>query len=235
MKRKGSKHMETLKQIIKNNLAALQTDDNAKMVFWKEGEEWNAFSFVLKPNNHLSKYDTACLFDIRDIDSEAVVISIRDFYRGWYDDLMTLDEMVDVIEYRRTITDYHNNINVFLEGLNTTKQYRTCTGNDSYDTASHQQQKTEQEPTTLKFNKDEFLKSELGQRLVKYTEYLYHALYQCSDDWLTALEGIKNSLNAMLLSVKQCYGIQYHFIYSEYSCGLFSPDKNDWLYVYMKN
>lgn len=109
-----------LKKLIENNLVELKiseklAENNARVVFWKLEGEWEAYPFTLLQNNSLLEHNKNMLFDIRDIDEQAVVIGIRDFKKNWEDSFITLDEMVYTIEYRRTLKDCHNNINVFLE------------------------------------------------------------------------------------------------------------------------
>ena len=232
MKKKGDKHMATLKELIESNLAALEADDNARVVFWKEGEKWKAYQFTLKRNSYLSKEDREILFDIRGVDQKAVVIAMFKFKNNWVEGnkLIFLDEMVHTIERIYMQEIYNNNINVFLSKLNMTEQYQPCRGNDSYDTSSHQQQKIElqQKPTTLKFNKDEFWKSNLGLRLNNHVVNLFFALKYAQEVPSTSIIAISTVLTAL----NQCYGVQYNISVNENRYGIVSEDGTDWLYTY---
>lgn len=230
MIKKGDKHMATLKELIKSNLAALKDDDNARVVFLKEGEEWKSYLFTVFSNNRLLEEDKAMLFDIRDVDALAVVMDIYDFRIFGKNVSKPLESMVSALEIIHERPACRNNINVFLSKLNMAEQYQPCRGNDSYDTSSHKQQKIEpqQKPTTLKFNKNEFWKSNLGIRLNNHVVNLFFALKYAQEVPSTSIVAISTVLTVL----NQCYGVQYNISVNENRYGIVSEDGADWLYIY---
>ena len=143
---------------------------------------------------------------------------------------MPTETMMSTLKTRHALLALHNNINVFLSKLNMTEQYQPCRGNDSYDTSSHQQQKIElqQKPTTLKFNKNEFWKSNLGIRLNNHAVNLFFALKYAQEVPSTSIVAISTVLTVL----NQCYGVQYNISVNENRYGIVSEDGTDWLYTY---
>jgi len=114
-----------LKELIESNLAVLTVgekleklgENSPSIVFYKLDGEWHAYIFSLFPNNQLFEHHKDWLSNIiKDIDNQAVVIGIHDF-KDWDNNLVTLDEMVCTVEYKHTLPDCRNNINIFLERL----------------------------------------------------------------------------------------------------------------------
>jgi len=205
---------ESLEELVQEKLDVLQ-NEKARVVFYKEEGKWQTNVIVLQEDNTISKRNLKTLKWIKSVDRQAVVIEKRDFKRDWKDELVTLEEMVDTIEYKYNQMDCHNNIGKFLE---------KC------------EEMRENQPTTLKFDKKEFLQSRLGGMLRIRTNRLNTAIlkHEYGNEYENEYEyNIFEEITvikALLVAMKQCYGVTYYIILHQVGCGIFSPDTNDWLF-----
>ncbi len=205
---------ESLEKLVQEKLDVLQ-NEKARVVFYKEEGKWQTNVIVLQGDNTVSERDLKTLKWIKSVDDKALVIEKRDFKKNWEDELVTLEEMTGTIEYKYNQMDCHNNIGKFLE---------KC------------EEMRENQPTTLKFDKKEFLQSRLGGMLRIHTarlntailkhEYEYENEYEYEYNIVEEITVIK----ALLVAMKQCYGVTYYIILHQVGCGIFSPDTNDWLF-----
>ncbi len=205
---------ESLEELVQEKLDVLQ-NEKVKVVFYKEEGRWCTNVIVLQEDNTVSERDLKTLKWIKSVDRQAVVMEKRDFKRDWEDELVTLEEMVGTIEYRYNQMDCHNNIGKFLE---------KC------------EEMRENQPTTLKFDKKEFLQSRLGGTLRIRTNRLNTAIlkHEYGNEYENEYEyNIFEEITvikALLVAMKQCYGVTYYIILHQVGCGIFSPDTNDWLF-----
>ena len=205
---------ESLEELVQEKLDVLQ-NEKVKVVFYKEEGRWQTNVIVLQEGNTVSERDLKTLKWIKSVDRQAVVMEKRDFKRDWEDELVTLEEMVGTIEYRYNQMDCHNNIGKFLE---------KC------------EEMRENQPTTLKFDKKEFLQSRLGGTLRIRTNRLNTAIlkHEYGNEYENEYEyNIFEEITvikALLVAMKQCYGVTYYIILHQVGCGIFSPDTNDWLF-----
>ena len=205
---------ESLEELVQEKLDVLQ-NEKARVVFYKEEGKWQTNVIVLQEDNTVSKRNLKTLKWIKSVDDKALVIERRDFKRDWKDELITLEEMVDTIEYKYNQMDCHNNIGKFLE---------KC------------EEMRENQPTTLKFDKKEFLQSRLGGMLRIHTARLNTAIlkHEYGNEYENEYEyNIFEEITvikALLVAMKQCYGVTYYIILHQVGCGIFSPDTNDWLF-----
>jgi len=205
---------ENLEELAQEKLDVLQ-NEKVRVVFYKEEGRWQTNVIVLQEDNTISKRNLKTLKWIKSVDRQAVVIEKRDFKRDWKDELVTLEEMVDTIEYKYNQMDCHNNIGKFLE---------KC------------EEMRENQPTTLKFDKKEFLQSRLGGMLRIRTNRLNTAIlkHEYGNEYENEYEyNIFEEITvikALLVAMKQCYGVTYYIILHQVGCGIFSPDTNDWLF-----
>lgn len=197
---------KSLEELVQEKLDVLQ-DEKVKVVFYKEKEEgkWQTNVIVLQEGNTVSKRNLKTLKWIKSVDRQAVVMEKRDFKRDWEDELVTLEEMVDTIEYKYNQMDCHNNIGKFLE---------KC------------EEMRENQPTTLKFDKEKFMYSKLGCMLYSRMDRLDLAISEHEYNIFEEIAIIK----ALLAAIKQCYGVTYYIAFNQDKCGIFSPDTNDWLF-----
>ena len=202
----------SLKELVEKQLDVLQ-NEKVKVVFYKEEGRWQTNVIVLQEDNTVSKRNLKTLKWIKSVDDKAVVIEKRDFKRDWKDELVTLEEMVGTIEYKYNQMDCHNNIGKFLE---------KC------------EEMRENQPTTLKFDKKEFLQSRLGGMLRIHTARLNTAIlkheYEYENEYEYNIFEEITVIKALLVAMKQCYGVTYYIILHQVGCGIFSPDTNDWLF-----
>ena len=204
----------SLKELVEKQLDVLQ-NEKVKVVFYKEEGRWQTNVIVLQEDNTVSKRNLKTLKWIKSVDRQAVVIEKRDFKRDWKDELVTLEEMVGTIEYKYNQMDCHNNIGKFLE---------KC------------EEMQKNQPKTLKFNKKEFLQSRLGGMLRIRTNRLNTAIlkHEYGNEYENEYEyNIFEEITvikALLVAMKQCYGVTYYIILHQVGCGIFSPDTNDWLF-----
>ena len=205
---------ESLEELVQEKLDVLQ-NEKARVVFYKEEGKWQTNVIVLQEDNTISKRNLKTLKWIKSVDDKALVIKKRDFKRDWKDELVTLEEMVGTIEYKYNQMDCHNNIGKFLE---------KC------------EEMRENQPTTLKFDKKEFLQSRLGGMLRIRTNRLNTAIlkHEYGNEYENEYEyNIFEEITvikALLVAMKQCYGVTYYIILHQVGCGIFSPDTNDWLF-----
>ena len=203
---------ESLEELVQEKLDVLQ-NEKARVVFYKEEGKWQTNVIVLQEDSTVSERDLKTLKWIKSVDKQAVVIEKRDFKRDWKDELVTLEEMVDTIEYKYNQMDCHNNIGKFLE---------KC------------EEMRENQPTTLKFDKKEFLQSRLGGMLRIHTARLNTAIlkheYEYENEYEYNIFEEITVIKALLVAMKQCYGVTYYIILHQVGCGIFSPDTNDWLF-----
>ena len=196
----------SLKELVEKQLDVLQ-NEKVKVVFYKEEGRWCTNVIVLQEDNTVSERDLKTLKWIKSVDRQAVVMGKRDFKRDWEDELVTLEEMVDLIEYRRNEYNcgemsYKGNISNFLK-------------------------KCEKiQPTTLKFDKEKFMYSKLGCMLYSRMDRLDLAISEHEYNIFEEIAIIK----ALLAAIKQCYGVTYYIAFNQDKCGIFSPDTNDWLF-----
>ena len=204
----------SLKELVEKQLDVLQ-NEKVKVVFYKEEGRWQTNVIVLQEGNTVSKRNLKTLKWIKSVDRQAVVIEKRDFKRDWKDELVTLEEMVGTIEYKYNQMDCHNNIGKFLE---------KC------------EEMQKNQPTTLKFDKKEFLQSRLGGMLRIHTVRLNTAIlkheyeYEYENEYEYNIFEEITVIKALLVAMKQCYGVTYYIILHQVGCGIFSPDTNDWLF-----
>ena len=194
----------SLKELVEKQLDVLQ-NEKVKVVFYKEEGRWQTNVIVLQEGNTVSERDLKTLKWIKSVDRQAVVMEKRDFKRDWEDELVTLEEMVGTIEYRYNQMDCHNNIGKFLE---------KC------------EEMRENQPTTLKFDKEKFMYSKLGCMLYSRMDRLDLAISEHEYNIFEEIAIIK----ALLAAIKQCYGVTYYIAFNQDKCGIFSPDTNDWLF-----
>lgn len=194
----------SLKELVEKQLDVLQ-NKKVKVVFYKEEGRWQTNVIVLQEGNTVSKRNLKTLKWIKSVDRQAVVIEKRDFKRDWEDELVTLEEMVGTIEYRYNQMDCHNNIGKFLE---------KC------------EEMRENQPKTLKFDKEKFMYSKLGCMLYSRMDRLDLAISEHEYNIFEEIAIIK----ALLAAIKQCYGVTYYIAFNQDKCGIFSPDTNDWLF-----
>lgn len=194
----------SLKELVEKQLDVLQ-NEKVKVVFYKEEGRWQTNVIVLQEGNTVSKRNLKTLKWIKSVDRQAVVIEKRDFKRDWEDELVTLEEMVGTIEYRYNQMDCHNNIGKFLE---------KC------------EEMRENQPKTLKFDKEKFMYSKLGCMLYSRMDRLDLAISEHEYNIFEEIAIIK----ALLAAIKQCYGVTYYIAFNQDKCGIFSPDTNDWLF-----
>lgn len=206
----------SLKELVEKQLDVLQ-NEKVKVVFYKEEGRWQTNVIVLQEGNTVSERDLKTLKWIKSVDRQAVVMEKCDFKRDWEDELVTLEEMVDLIEYRRNEYNcgemsYKGNISNFLK-------------------------KCEKiQPTTLKFDKKKFSQSRLGGMLRIHTARLNTAIlkHEYGNEYENEYEyNIFEEITvikALLVAMKQCYGVTYYIILHQVGCGIFSPDTNDWLF-----
>ncbi len=194
----------SLKELVEKQLDVLQ-NEKVKVVFYKEEGRWQTNVIVLQEGNTVSKRNLKTLKWIKSVDRQAVVMEKRDFKRDWEDELVTLEEMVGTIEYRYNQMDCHNNIGKFLE---------KC------------EEMRENQPTTLKFDKEKFMYSKLGCMLYSRMDRLDLAISEHEYNIFEEIAIIK----ALLAAIKQCYGVTYYIAFNQDKCGIFSPDTNDWLF-----
>lgn len=194
----------SLKELVEKQLDVLQ-NEKVKVVFYKEEGRWCTNVIVLQEDNTVSERDLKTLKWIKSVDDKALVIEKRDFKRDWKDELVTLEEMVGTIEYRYNQMDCHNNIGKFLE---------KC------------EEMRENQPTTLKFDKEKFMYSKLGCMLYSRMDRLDLAISEHEYNIFEEIAIIK----ALLAAIKQCYGVTYYIAFNQDKCGIFSPDTNDWLF-----
>ena len=79
----------------------------------------------------------------------------------------------------------------------------------------------------MKFNKEKFLKSELGSEMTSCIDcwdlYLstkdYGSAILCQEQW-----------DVYQMAIKQFYGIEYHFTRTGEYYGIVTADEKDWLY-----
>ena len=203
---------ESLEELVQEKLDVLQ-NEKARVVFYKEEGKWQTNVIVLQEDNTVSERDLKTLKWIKSVDDKALVIEKRDFKRDWKDELVTLEEMVGTIEYKYNQMDCHNNIGKFLE---------KC------------EEMRENQPTTLKFDKKEFLQSRLGGMLRIHTARLNTAIlkheYEYENEYEYNIFEEITVIKALLVAMKQCYGVTYYIILHQVGCGIFSPDTNDWLF-----
>lgn len=203
---------ESLEELVQEKLDVLQ-NEKARVVFYKEEGKWQTNVIVLQEDSTVSERDLKTLKWIKSVDKQAVVIEKRDFKRDWKDELVTLEEMVGTIEYKYNQMDCHNNIGKFLE---------KC------------EEMRENQPTTLKFDKKEFLQSRLGGMLRIHTARLNTAIlkheYEYENEYEYNIFEEITVIKALLVAMKQCYGVTYYIILHQVGCGIFSPDTNDWLF-----
>ena len=205
---------ESLEELVQEKLDVLQ-NEKARVVFYKEEGKWQTNVIVLQEDSTVSERDLKTLKWIKSVDKQAVVIEKRDFKRDWKDELVTLEEMVGTIEYKYNQMDCHNNIGKFLE---------KC------------EEMQKNQPKTLKFNKKEFLQSRLGGMLRIRTNRLNTAIlkHEYGNEYENEYEyNIFEEITvikALLVAMKQCYGVTYYIILHQVGCGIFSPDTNDWLF-----
>ena len=203
---------ESLEELVQEKLDVLQ-NEKARVVFYKEEGKWQTNVIVLQEDSTVSERDLKTLKWIKSVDKQAVVIEKRDFKRDWKDELVTLEEMVGTIEYKYNQMDCHNNIGKFLE---------KC------------EEMRENQPTTLKFDKKEFLQSRLGGMLRIHTARLNTAIlkheYEYENEYEYNIFEEITVIKALLVAMKQCYGVTYYIILHQVRCGIFSPDTNDWLF-----
>ena len=202
----------SLKELVEKQLDVLQ-NEKVKVVFYKEEGRWQTNVIVLQEGNTVSERDLKTLKWIKSVDRQAVVMEKRDFKRDWEDELVTLEEMTGTIEYRYNQMDCHNNIGKFLE---------KC------------EEMQKNQPATLKFDKKEFLQSELGDMLRIHTARLNTMILKHEHEYeneqaYNIFEEI-TVIKALLVAMKQCYGVIYYITLYRIGCGLFSPDTNDWLF-----
>ncbi|NDO45444.1 hypothetical protein [Clostridium sp. MD294] len=196
---------ESLEELVQEKLDVLQ-NEKARVVFYKEEGKWQTNVIVLQEDNTVSERDLKTLKWIKSVDDKALVIEKRDFKKNWKDELVTLEEMVGTIEYKYNQMDCHNNIGKFLE---------KC------------EEMQKNQPTTLKFDKKEFLQSRLGGMLHSHMDILqYGNEYKPKYNIFEEITVIK----AILAAIKQCYGVTYYIAFNQDKCGIFSPDTNDWLF-----
>ena len=188
---------KSLEELAQEKLDVLQ-NEKVRVVFYKEEGRWCTNVIVLQEGNTVSKW-------IKSVDRQAVVMEKRDFKRDWEDELVTLEEMVGTIEYRYNQMDCHNNIGKFLE---------KC------------EEMRENQPTTLKFDKEKFMYSKLGCMLYSRMDRLDLAISEHEYNIFEEIAIIK----ALLAAIKQCYGVTYYIAFNQDKCGIFSPDTNDWLF-----
>lgn len=200
----------SLKELVEKQLDVLQ-NEKVRVVFYKEEGKWCTNVIVLQEDNTVSERDLKTLKWIKSVDRQAVVMEKRDFKRDWEDELVTLEEMVGTIEYRYNQMDCHNNIGKFLE---------KC------------EEMRENQPTTLKFDKKEFLQSRLGGTLRIRTNRLNTAIlkHEYGNEYEYNIFEEITVIKALLVAMKQCYGVIYYITLYRIGCGLFSPDTNDWLF-----
>ncbi len=194
----------SLKELVEKQLDVLQ-NEKVKVVFYKEEGRWRTNVIVLQEDNTVSERDLKTLKWIKSVDRQAVVMGKRDFKRDWKDELVTLEEMTGTIEYRYNQMDCHNNIGKFLE---------KC------------EEMRENQPTTLKFDKEKFMYSKLGCMLYSRMDRLDLAISEHEYNIFEEIAIIK----ALLAAIKQCYGVTYYIAFNQDKCGIFSPDTNDWLF-----
>lgn len=194
----------SLKELVEKQLDVLQ-NKKVKVVFYKEEGRWCTNVIVLQEDNTVSKRNLKTLKWIKSVDDKALVIEKRDFKRDWKDELVTLEEMVGTIEYRYNQMDCHNNIGKFLE---------KC------------EEMRENQPKTLKFDKEKFMYSKLGCMLYSRMDRLDLAISEHEYNIFEEIAIIK----ALLAAIKQCYGVTYYIAFNQDKCGIFSPDTNDWLF-----
>lgn len=194
----------SLKELVEKQLDVLQ-NEKVRVVFYKEEGRWCTNVIVLQEDNTVSKRNLKTLKWIKSVDDKALVIEKRDFKRDWEDELVTLEEMVGTIEYRYNQMDCHNNIGKFLE---------KC------------EEMRENQPTTLKFDKEKFMYSKLGCMLYSRMDRLDLAISEHEYNIFEEIAIIK----ALLAAIKQCYGVTYYIAFNQDKCGIFSPDTNDWLF-----
>lgn len=194
----------SLKELVEKQLDVLQ-NEKVRVVFYKEEGRWQTNVIVLQEDNTVSERDLKTLKWIKSVDDKALVIEKRDFKRDWEDELVTLEEMVGTIEYRYNQMDCHNNIGKFLE---------KC------------EEMRENQPTTLKFDKEKFMYSKLGCMLYSRMDRLDLAISEHEYNIFEEIAIIK----ALLAAIKQCYGVTYYIAFNQDKCGIFSPDTNDWLF-----
>ena len=203
---------ESLEELVQEKLDVLQ-NEKARVVFYKEEGKWQTNVIVLQEDSTVSERDLKTLKWIKSVDKQAVVIEKRDFKRDWKDELVTLEEMVGTIEYKYNQMDCHNNIGKFLE---------KC------------EEMRENQPTTLKFDKKEFLYFFLGGMLRIHTARLNTAIlkheYEYENEYEYNIFEEITVIKALLVAMKQCYGVTYYIILHQVGCGIFSPDTNDWLF-----
>ena len=195
---------KSLEELAQEKLDVLQ-NEKVRVVFYKEEGRWRTNVIVLQEDNTVSERDLKTLKWIKSVDRQAVVMEKRDFKRDWEDELVTLEEMVGTIEYRYNQMDCHNNIGKFLE---------KC------------EEMRENQPTTLKFDKEKFMYSKLGCMLYSRMDRLDLAISEHEYNIFEEIAIIK----ALLAAIKQCYGVTYYIAFNQDKCGIFSPDTNDWLF-----
>ncbi|MCI9354092.1 MAG: hypothetical protein HFE58_04705 [Firmicutes bacterium] len=195
---------KSLEELAQEKLDVLQ-NEKVRVVFYKEEGRWCTNVIVLQEGNTVSKRNLKTLKWIKSVDRQAVVMEKRDFKRDWEDELVTLEEMVGTIEYRYNQMDCHNNIGKFLE---------KC------------EEMRENQPTTLKFDKEKFMYSKLGCMLYSRMDRLDLAISEHEYNIFEEIAIIK----ALLAAIKQCYGVTYYIAFNQDKCGIFSPDTNDWLF-----
>ena len=195
---------KSLEELAQEKLDVLQ-NEKVRVVFYKEEGRWCTNVIVLQEGNTVSKRNLKTLKWIKSVDRQAVVMGKRDFKRDWKDELVTLEEMVGTIEYRYNQMDCHNNIGKFLE---------KC------------EEMRENQPTTLKFDKEKFMYSKLGCMLYSRMDRLDLAISEHEYNIFEEIAIIK----ALLAAIKQCYGVTYYIAFNQDKCGIFSPDTNDWLF-----
>ena len=195
---------KSLEELAQEKLDVLQ-NEKVRVVFYKEEGRWCTNVIVLQEDNTISKRNLKTLKWIKSVDRQAVVMEKRDFKRDWEDELVTLEEMVGTIEYRYNQMDCHNNIGKFLE---------KC------------EEMRENQPTTLKFDKEKFMYSKLGCMLYSRMDRLDLAISEHEYNIFEEIAIIK----ALLAAIKQCYGVTYYIAFNQDKCGIFSPDTNDWLF-----
>lgn len=207
-----------LRDLVETRLDAVQ-NKNVRIVFFKENDEWCANGICLQKDNTISERDIKTLKWIKSVDNQAVVMGKRDFMKDWKDELISLDEAVYTIEYRHGNVNCHNNISKFLEKCeeeeNNIKMMKESYKQWAEGNSDIALQKLQQQPTTLKFDKEKFLQSEMGSML-------------CSQmNKLTTEIAI---IEALLSALKQCYDVNYYIAFHNGKCGIFSPDTKEWLF-----
>lgn len=212
--------MATLKEIAKEYRDEIM-DGIAWVAIWKTGRSWNAKAFWINADTDMIEdEDMKEAQEIAKADANAIFIN--EYYTAHMGD-GTLEDIAAGIRFH-----YERGFNLLRD---------SAAYSDAYISEGEPEEQ-EQKSETMKLNKDEFLKTEVGSSMTKCITFWDEALDGCKKHPWGSEEFRKARQTADLyqaqwqvykMVILQFYGIEFFFTRTDEYFGICTVDETEWL------